>query len=253
MRALLLLGASVIAVWAQPQPSEAARQQLLQKVSGLARGYLQRLPDFICLRVTEHFTRKTGNGEWKRQVKIAEELTWYQHHEHYRVVAVNDVPKNKVPRMVAWSGLVTTAGNFGEIIEELFAPESGAGFQWTGTEALRGATAWVFSYRVPSGYVAKSCRGLIVPVCKTTNYPYSGSVYVSPDTAAILRITVKPEGARPEDAGARSIDYGHVSIGGTDYLLPVADTYEQTFGRTEIRNEALYRDYRKFAAESTMK
>ena len=251
---LPLFGLAVAVLAAQsPQPGGPARQALLEKVGDFARGYLQHLPDFVCLRITQHYTRKAGSPDWKLQVKIAEELSWFQHSEHYRVVAVNDVPRNKVPRLVMWSGLVTTSGSFGKVVEELFAPESHAAFAWKGTETIARAEAWVFSYRVPRGYTVKSCRGLIIPVCKTSDYPYGGAIYISPDNASILRITVAPENPKPQDAGAHSIDYGRVTIAGSEYLLPVADSYQQVFGKTEIRNEAVYRDYRKFTADSTIR
>jgi hypothetical protein len=252
-RLLWALFALPLTAPAQPGPPLVAdRERVLKTVGEYARGYIQHLPDFVCVRVTKHNTRKAGATEWKEQVKVAEELSYYSHQEHYRVVAVNDAPAHRVPRFIAWSGFVRTAGNFGDSLNALFSPDSDATFEWKGLEIRDGRRAWVFSYRMPSGYTSKWCSGVIIPTCKTSDYPYHGLLYIS-DRTEIMRLTIEVDNAPPRDQGSQSTDYGRVPIGSADYLLPTADTYERLIDKTQVWNESVYRDYRKFGAESMIR
>src|SRR5262249_9718185 len=52
--------------------------------------------------------------------------------------------------------------------------------------------------------------------------------------------------------GSETVDYQMVTVAGGGYLLPVADTYETHTGKTLFKNESIYKDYRKFTAESSM-
>jgi hypothetical protein len=250
---LLTLFALPFVISAQPEPSAAERERVLQTAREFARNYIERLPDFICLRVTQHHARP-ANGEWKFQVKVAEELSYYKRQEHARVVAVNDAPAKKLPHP-AVGRLVYSGGDFGEFLQEVFREQSRAAFNWKGWETLRGKRAWVFSYRMPEGYEIRDCHGIVfsLGVCKTSHFPYHGLVYVAEDGLTIMRLTVDPEKSTAEQQETRSIDYDRVTIAGADYLLPIADTFERQIAKTDYRNESVYRDYRKFAADSTIK
>jgi hypothetical protein len=50
-----------------------------------------------------------------------------------------------------------------------------------------------------------------------------------------------------------SVDYGRVTVAGTEYVLPVADQLEATLGKGRFRNHSSYGEYRKFVADSTLK
>lgn len=251
LRWLLTVLALPAAVSAQPDPPDAAaRERALETVREFARDYIQHLPDFVCLRVTQHLKRDPSGTEWEPQIKIANELTYYHRQEHYRVVAVNDAPARKAPRLRHW---VASGGDFGGFVQNLFEPNSRAAFDWKGPETARGQHAWVFSYRMPAGYVITDCGTvLFVGTCKSAEHPYHGEIYISEHGFAILRLTVEPDNV-PQNRESRSIDYDHISIAGTEYLLPIADTFERIKDKTEFRNESIYRDYRKFSADSTIK
>ena len=245
MRHLLwILLALTAAAAPQPdEPSAADRDRVLNIVREFAGDYIQRLPNFVCLRTTQHLVRNSPAAEWKAQVKVANELTYYGRQEHYRVVAVNDAPANKIPRLQNW---VYSAGDFGGVLSQLLGPKSPATFDWKGWEPVRGKRAFTFTYRMPGGYLVATCES-----CKTHEYPYHGAIYISADTLTIVRLTVIPDHV-PQIQDSRTIEYDHVNIAGAEYLLPVADTFERTRGKWYFRNESVYRDYRKFTADSAI-
>lgn len=243
------------AICAQPvPPSAAARDRVLKSVSEFAREYIQHLPDFICIRETIHYTRTAEAAAWRPQTKIGEELSFYTQEEHSRVVAVDDKPAKALPHR--WgTRFVYSSGNFGYFLQSIFQEKLHATFQWKGWETVRGRRAWAFSYRMPAGYGVESCRGITVfrGVCESSNFPYHGLIEVAEDGSAVLRLTVEPEKPEYDAWESRTIDYDRVTIAGAEYLLPVADTLFMEIGNTDFRNESVYRDYRKFSAESVIK
>jgi hypothetical protein len=241
---------SALAFAQSDQPAAADRDRVLKAASDFARDYIDRLPDFVCQRVTQHNTRKSVAEAWKPQIKLAEELTFYGRKEHYRIVAVNDQPATKMPRIGNWVG---SSGDFGEFLHALFDPKSRAIFEWKGREMIRDKRVWTFSYHSPAGYSITDCQSvLIVGTCKTHEYPYHGTVSILEDPLQIVRLTVEPDNV-PQNQESRSIDYDRVTIAGSEYLLPITDTFERVRDKVYFHNESVYRDYRKFGSESTIK
>src|SRR5690242_4463885 len=257
MRCLAIGVLALVAASAQPPPEPTEQQHVLNTLAGFAHDYIQRLPDFTCRRVTQHFRKKTGTAEWRPQVKVAQELSYYGHEEHYEIVDINDVPKKKVPLAVTTEGFVATNGNFAWILSQLFEPSSRTAFQWKNWETLRDTQAYVFSYRVlRENSVAQSDRcvsGVLFQNCKAIRYGYHGLLYADKDSLRIMRITLEPEDLPESHShGSETVHYEHVSVAGGEYLLPLADTYETHTGKTLYRNESVYRNYRKFTAESSL-
>jgi hypothetical protein len=257
MRSLAIGALALAAACAQPAPDAAEQQHVLNTVAEFAHGYITRLPDFTCRRVTQHFRKKAGQANWDTQVKVAQELSYYGHEEHYQLVEVNDAPKKKLPVSVLAEGFISTNGNFGWILAQLFEPATQPAFQWKGWEMLRDRPVYVFSYRVAlENSRAQSSRCIswvLFQNCKAVTYGYHGRLYVEKDGLRIMRITLEPEDVPPSHSpGSESVDYERVLVAGGEYLLPVSDTYETQTGKILYRNESVYRDYRKFTAESSM-
>jgi hypothetical protein len=247
----------------EPTPPAADEQQrVLRAVTDFAKGYIERLPDFTCTRQSEHFQSKTGQN-WQLQAKVAEELSYYRHEEHYKIVAVNDVPASKVPLRIAGSGYYSSGGNFGHLLGELFDPRAQAQFQWNGWEELRGKRAYVFSYRVAmehSGTGTGRCTSwFLFQKCTSVRFGYHGLLYIAtegvPGAAPprVMRITqVADKVPAPYPPNEGSVDYDPVMVAGAEYLLPVADEARSEMGGKHFRNQSTYGTYRKFVAESTM-
>lgn len=257
MRSLAIGALALAAACAQPAPDGSEQQRVLKSVAEFAHDYIARLPDFTCRRVTQHYRTRPGTTDWQLQVKVAQELSYYGHEEHYQIVEIDDTPKKKIPVSAMTEGFISTNGNFGWILAQLFEPATQAGFQWKGWDRLRDKPAYVFSYRVTlANSRAQSSRcvsWVLFQNCKAITYAYHGLLYIDKQALRIMRITMEPEDVPASHSpGSESVDYEMVSAAGGDYLLPVADTYETHTGKTLFKNESIYRDYRKFTAESSM-
>ncbi|HLK64965.1 MAG TPA: aspartyl protease family protein [Bryobacteraceae bacterium] len=244
--------------WGQDAPYPEQQQRALRAVTEIAHSYVQRLPDFTCIRTTRHFLAKASAQDWHQQAKVAYELSYYEHQEHFRVVAVDDVPKTKVSMWTMASGWIETAGNFGQIVGELFDPQIHPKFEWHGWDYVHGRRAMVFAYHVTLAESQSSsgrCMSWIVFTnCKSLKYGYRGRLFVDADTFDLLRITHVPEDLPAAySQGSTFVDFGRVLVAGEEYLLPVGDGFEDTSGKTLFRNESSYAGYRKFVADSTLR
>ena len=264
MRILLrTVGASVClallagGAWGQSPPDPDQQQRILDTVTGFARGYLERLPDFTCIRTTQHFLAKAANKIWNPQVKVAQELSYYQHEEHYQIVAVDDIPKKKVSVWTQAGGWVETNGNFGALMSLIFDPKVAPHFESQGRSYLHGRPVYVFAYHVSLAdsiaASAKCTSWIAFTTCKTVKYGFHGLLFVDSESLDILRLTQVPEGLPASYAqGNESVEYGRVTVAGNEYLLPIADEFETTIGKTLFRNQSTYSSYKKFVAESTL-
>ena len=85
---------------------------------------------------------------------------------------------------------------------------------------------------------------------------YNGRVFIDEDTGMVRRLTIQGSGL-PKDFGlqspALSLDYGMVKIGEKDYLLPLRSVLQLRQAKVFVRNETVFRGYRKFQAESEIK
>src|SRR5215831_14323893 len=119
---------------AQPPPDSAEQQRVLKSAAEFSRDYIRRLPDFTCRRITTHQRRRPESPNWQFQVKVAQELSYYGREEHYQIVEINDAPRKKLPMSVTGEGFISTNGNFGWMLEQLFDPASRTAFQWKNWE-----------------------------------------------------------------------------------------------------------------------
>ena len=85
---------------------------------------------------------------------------------------------------------------------------------------------------------------------------YHGRVFIDDETGMVRRLTIEGTGL-PKDYGLQSpslsLDYGMVKIGEEDYLLPLRSVLQLRQAKVFVRNEAVFRGYRKFGAESRIK
>ena len=260
-RTLVAFAGAVAAAVAQPSnvwgppPGAEEQQKVLKSVGDFAQDYLRRLPDFTCTRRSDHFQQSAG--DWKLQVKVAEELSYYRRQEHYKIVGVNDAPAKKIPFLILQTGYYSTSGNFGELMRELFDPKVQARFEWKGWDDLRGRLAYVFSYQVAlehSELASSRCSSWILfQKCSAVKFAYHGLLYVDKDPVRVMRITqVADRVPAPYPSANSSVDYDAVTVAGAEYLLPVADESQSQAGKRLYRNRSTYADYRKFVAESVL-
>jgi hypothetical protein len=241
----------------QAPPDAGEQQQILHRVREFARNYVDHLPDFTCVRTTKHMLASSATMEWKPQATVASELSYYKREEHYLITHVDGLPKNKIPARTMAKGWYESNGNFGLALREIFDADVHTQFQWSGWNSVEGKRAYVFSYKVPladSKSSSDRCVSFIAfKSCKVMNYGYHGLLFIDVNSSDIERLTITPDDL-PASHGrwTQSIDYARAKVGGGEYLLPVADTFETTGTKTLFRNESVYDSYKKFGAESTL-
>lgn len=258
LRHVVLIPAALAGlVHAQTPPSPEVQRNVLRTVTEFARAYQERLPDFTCLRTTQHYLASGAGKEWRPQAKTAHELSYYRREEHYKLVSVDDVPRAKVPARSKSGGWIEMDGNFGWILRQLFDAKVHPHFEWSGWDNAQGKRALVFSYRIAlaeSHATSTTCGSWILfSTCKARVFGFHGRLFIDADSLDILRIEDIPDDLPVQYLqGKTSVDYARVTVAGAEYLLPVADRIETNSGKLLFRNDSTYTEYRKFVAESTL-
>jgi hypothetical protein len=270
---------AVPVLYAQARPSPVETGKLIASVREAALAYDSKLPDFICTQTTRREERDnsgisvTGNGwfgralanmeaGWKTVDSMEEQLTYFKRQESYKILAVNG--KAVSPDKKTDPGL-TTRGEFGSTLHNVFEPESFADIKWIRREVLRRQPMQVFSYSVrrEDSAVTLAANNSKVVV------GYRGLVFVDRETNQVMRLTVEPQvpDSFPMQEVTRTLDYGRVTIVGESYLVPLrAETEsrvsrdflqggktDKTSAKVHLRNTVDFKAYRKYRVESAFK
>ena len=180
---------------------------------------------------------------------IEERLTFIGKHEEYEGLQINGKPAKGVDHRQLQGAF--TAGEFGSALHDIFDANSHTSFTWDRIEHIHGRKVYVYAFRVPQEH------GAIVihrDPDRQAVVPYSGRVFVDPQTFSVLRITSTldlPAGF-PVVHADRMIEYKPITIANEEYLLPShSEVHMQDVARLYV-NEVDFKDYHKFVAESTI-
>jgi hypothetical protein len=249
-------------VAAQPPPDQSS---VLESVQVSALQYIGKLPDFICTQITHRTSSRpgfsapgVGNGlntlgfgtSTEVNNVVEERLTYIGNREEYEVLQINGKPAKGVDHLQLQGAF--TAGEFGSALRDIFDPNSHTSFSWDRIEQIHRERVYVYAFRVPQEHGAivihrDPDRQVVVP--------YSGRIFVGPQTFSVLRITSTldlPAGF-PIVHIDRTIEYKPISIANKEYLLPShSEVHMQDSARWYV-NEVDFKDYHKFVAESTIR
>jgi hypothetical protein len=239
---------------AVPPPSADEQETIIAGARKRALDYSQSLPNFMCIEVTSRSVDQSGNGNWKHRDSIAELLTYHDRLESRSTLEVNG-KRSSLKRTDLNSTWPISVGEFGALLNLVFAPSSKTEFTWKQAGALgdAGATLQVLSYRV-----AKENATLNLSESNNNiGVGFHGLVYIDAATSGVRRITVEADGLPREfsmHAASMTVDYDYVAIAGRDYLLPVSSTVSLQRHRRQIElNEIAFRNYRRFASRTKIK
>jgi hypothetical protein len=241
-------------------PDAADQSRALEALKDYALNYTQRLPNFICTQITQRTYYPNINiREYPRHDAIEEQITFASHKEIYKVVRINGQATNVQHDQV---GGIVSSGEFGTLLANTFAPDAGAEFHWERTANRNGYKVYVFAFRVPE----KKGYGL-VETRRTLSVPYKGRIYADVENGAVERIELECEIPREAEYKILEItlDYKTAEVGGREFLLPshyhlhsvravpppgsAAGTPARA---SETINEADYRSYRRYDADSNV-
>ena len=233
-----------------PPPSPAELKQILAEITEKALDYTKSLPNFICAQVTTRSFDPSGTESWHQQDKIQEQLSYVDGKEDYKVVLVNNLPVANMKH--SQLGGITSSGEFGTMLYQIFAPQTQTQFEWERWATLRGKRMYVFGFRVAQANSDYSIYHQ--PSGRTMVAGYHGLVYADAVTKQIMRIKMDCDGleAFPINQVSLTLDYAPTKISEQTFVLPMAAEVRSREGRTMGRNVMQFSLYRKFSSEATI-
>ena len=162
------------------------------------------------------FTQQ-GRGQKVPQDIVSAEIIYEDGKESYRNVKINNRSTNKQLQDIdgAWS-----TGEFASALMDLFHPASKARFSSGRPSTIAGSRAQVYDFQVQR----ENSNWKMQVGSQTAIAAYTGSIWVDPNTARVLRIERQARNLPsdfPIDAVESAIDYSYVLIEGKSFLLPV--------------------------------
>jgi hypothetical protein len=234
-----------------PSPDSIEQGKILSDVRDYALNYTKQMPNYLCVQVTRRDVDPRGGDNWYHIDTITTRLSFFEGHEDYKVVLVNNQPVNNLS-MEKLGGTISE-GEFATMMKDIFSPESQTRFEWERWATLRGRRNYVFSYEIDqlhSRYHIIADRTLdIIP-------PYRGLIYIDKETTMITRLTLNPYDI-PITFPIRDVktvlDYDYTKIGDNDYMLPLHAQVVAHRSDQSTRNDVEFRLYRKFGTDTTIK
>jgi len=175
-----------------------------------------------------------------------DELIFEDRQERYQRLDADGVTADNAP--IQNKG-IRARNEFGSLLRGLFEPNVGASYRWAGRSMALGVLCQVFEFevsRAKSNFVLHYNNAVEAAA-------YTGRVFIDEETGMVRRLTIQGTGLSkdfPLQSPSLSLDYGMVKIGENDYLLPLRSTLQLRQAKVFVRNEAVFRDYRKFQAQS---
>jgi hypothetical protein len=235
------------AVLSIPPPTAAEQRAVLGEVTQNSLEYSRNLPNFICTQVTRRSV-DPGDGGWRPQDVIQEQLSFVDGKESYKVVLVNNLAVQNVGHEQL--GGTTSSGEFGTMLAQIFAPKTGAIIKWERWGTLRGRRMHVFEFRVLQRdseyaiYHEASGRRIVAG--------YRGLLYADAESKMIMRIKMDMEGLEnfPIHRVSLDLNYDFVEISGQQFVLPLKAELTSQSGRFGTRNEVEFRRFSRFSADA---
>ena len=233
-----------------PPPSPAELKEILQEITDKALDYTRSLPNFICAQVTTRSFDPSGTESWHLADKVQEQLSYVDGKEDYKVMLVNNLPVANMKHEQL--GGITSSGEFGTMLHQIFAPETQTQFDWERWATLRGKRMYVFSFRVAQDHSDYSIYHQ--PSGRTIVAGYHGLIYADAVTKQIMRIKMECDGLEgfPINQVSLTLDYAPTKISDQSYVLPMAAEVRTREGRTLGKNVMQFSLYRKFGADATI-
>ncbi len=243
-------GAPVAKPAAQAEEDEPETDSVIAKARSAAAGMEAAMPDFLAEQVTTRYVSFNNEASWNRVDVVEAELAWSGGREQYRNVRLNGRPVQGSPESTgAWS-----TGEFLTTAADILSPSTRASFVRLGSEKIGGRAAAVYEFAIRA---ENSHWVLVSPEGERLQPAQKGQLWIDEQTYRVLRIeqrAVSIPASFPQDKAECTVEFGPVTIGGASLLMPVrAETRGCVRGTVQCsKNEIVWRNYRKFGAESTI-
>lgn len=227
-------------------PSWDEVNKLIAGARKYATSYAAKLPNFLCIEITDRAVDSSGKGIWRRRDSFAESLRFVNKQEIRNTLEFNGHPSTR--KRADMSGPISL-GEFGELLSGVFLPGAKAEFHWKETDALAHDRVQLLEYRVRR----KNNSMLLSDGGARVYVGFHGLVYIDAATMGVRRITMQADDLPPKfsiHAASISVDYDYVTVGRYQYLMPVRGTIRVQRGRHEVDlNQVVFQEYRRYASE----
>ncbi|HUB78635.1 MAG TPA: hypothetical protein VMB03_07565 [Bryobacteraceae bacterium] len=254
MRAAFAVAVLVSSGFARAQrPSEQDVTALVERARQKALAYTQSLPDFLATEIIHRYQGSVKEGLGGNPVDtLTVQLRYLQHKEDHRLMLVDGKPTRRTFDTIEGS---VASGEFGATLAAIFDPATQTAFRWQSGKNLRGRRLAVVAYEVAGSHshyrLGTAADGKTV----VADAGYHGVLEIDPDTGEVLHLEYIadhiPDSVHLTYAGTK-VDYALAGIAGQRYLLPARSEMEMRAPTSWTRNVIEFREYRKFAADSSI-
>jgi hypothetical protein len=237
----------------QDQAPLAPRQEdaLIQRASEAALEFTETLPNYVCQEMMNRSQSESQPANWRPIDVVSMEVVYENGKENYRNLALNGKPTSKP---ISELGGAYSTGEFGTVLIDLFSPATAAEFHRRGESRISGVLAKLYDFNVRR----ENSHWDLHFGSQTYSPAYSGSVWIDPANARVLRIEMEAQSLPkdfPADHVESATEYSYVRLGDAkQYLLPVhAETLSCQRGTPYCSKNAIdFRNYHKYTGESTV-
>ena len=224
---------------------------LIRRAADTALEFTETLPSYVCTEAIARYVSETRPANFQPLDVVSTEVVYENGREDYRNIQINGKPTKK---KIEETGGAWSTGEFGTVLINLFNPGTAASFHFRRDSRAGGVMAKMYDFEVDrehSNWSVHTGSQTYVPA-------YSGSVWIDPQTARVLRIEMQAQGFPsdfPTDHVESATDYANVRLGDLkQYLLPVHSENLMCQRGTSIcsRNVIDFRNYHKYTGESSI-
>jgi len=233
-----------------PPPDSMEQADVIAAMREYALSYTAKLPNFLCVQITRrHYDAKDPRYRSGGDT-IQEQINFYEHKENYKVQMHNGASVHNISHDQL--GGVTSSGEWGSMLHNIFTPENGAQFDWDHWGTLRGKPMYVFAYRIEKD---RGYSMLDRETHREYTSAYTGLVYADKESREIQRITLKtveiPSDFTVKDV-ALTLDYKATDISGHVYTLPFHFELDSIDVHGKNNNLADFKMYQVYGADTTI-
>ncbi len=229
------------------------RPPLLSKAYDIAVEFNATLPNFVCDEIVDRFESGSKPEKWKKKDKVEVEVMYVNGKEDYANPRINGKPFKgvSIEDTGSWS-----RGDWGTVLIDVLSPASQAEFKQRpagkDSDKIAGIETLVFDLNVK-----KANSHWTIAYGTKIQPAYSGSIWVDPLSARVLRIEMQGRNLPQTyelDAVEFTVEYGWVEISGQKYLMPAtaSNLACRRYTTNCTKNELVFKNYRKFATESSI-
>ncbi len=248
--ALLALFAAAAAQTVFPPPDQVEQHRVLTDSANYALGQDKNLPNLTCVQTTRRFEDLDNSG-WRPIDTVIEQLIYFEHREHYKVLELNGQPAS-----IAHEQLHDAASSkdFSSVMRTIFLPRTQTEFAWQAWSGLRGRKMNVYAYRVQpfrsTFHVEGPGQSLDLVGA------YHGLISIDSEKHFVHRVTLQFDDiplSFPIQDVSLMLDYDYARIGDTVRLLPLQFEVRYRSGNQLVKNDVDYLNYQKLNAQSATK